>query len=85
MGNTDKQDSKGQMPESLRTFEAAARADGMKPKSQGLTAKPDTAPLRDSPERKDDTANAVLRAGVAKNPKAATKAVQDSPDPRLPK
>jgi len=81
---TKPRDSK-QMPESLRTFEAAGRSKGMKPKEQGLTAKPDTAPLPDSPKRKDETATKVLRAGVAKNPKAATKAVQDNPDPRLPK
>lgn len=85
MKNQTKSPDSKQMPESLRTFEAAGRSKGMKPKDQGLTAKPDTAPLPDSPKRKNETATKVLRAGIAKNPKSATRAVQDNPDPRLPK
>jgi hypothetical protein len=78
-GKTDRQ------PEALRTFEAAGRSGGEKPDEQGLKARPETAPLPDSNERKAETATRVLQAGVDKNPKAATKAVQDSKDPRLPR
>ena len=74
----------GQRPEALRSFEAAARAKGVKPSAQGLTARPDTALLRDSPDRKDSTATEVLKAGVEKDPRAATEAVQKSDDPRIP-
>jgi hypothetical protein len=72
-------------PESLRTFEAAGRAGGEKPAEQGLTARSDTAPLPDSNARKAETATRVLQAGVDKDPEAATKAVQDNKDPRLPR
>ena len=71
-------------PEALRSFEAAARSGGVKPVDQGLTAKNDTAPLPDDNQRKARTATQVLQAGVEKDPKAATKAVQDSDDPRIP-
>lgn len=74
----------GQQPEALRTFEAAARHDGVKPPDQGLTATSETGPLPDSSEREAKTATEVLQAGVKHDPKAATKAVQDSPDPRIP-
>ncbi|GLS21000.1 hypothetical protein GCM10007874_40170 [Labrys miyagiensis] len=77
-------EQKGQQPEALREFEAAARADGKKPDDQGLVAKPDTARLRDSPSRKDKAAADVLKAGVAHDPKAMTKVVQKSKDPRTP-
>jgi hypothetical protein len=83
MGTSDR-DTKNQRPEALRSFEAASRAGGVKPQDQGLTAKGDTKPLPDDPQRKDETATKVLQAGVDKDPKAATKAVQDSDDPRIP-
>ena len=79
---TDKKTDR--QPKSLRTFEAAGRSGGEKPADQGLEARPDTAPLPDSNERKAETATRVLQAGVDKDPKAATKAVQDNKDPRLP-
>ena len=71
-------------PESLKTFEAAARAGGKKPDDVGTHATPETAPLPDSTERKAETATKVLDAGVAKKPEEATKAVQESKDPRIP-
>jgi hypothetical protein len=36
--------SQGQQPEALKTFHTAARSGSVKPKDQGLTAKPDTSP-----------------------------------------
>ena len=69
-------------PESLAEFDAAARHGGVKPENQGLTANEDTAPRRDDPKLKDKTATEVLRAGVAKDPKAATRAAQSKRDPR---
>ena len=79
----DKRDD--QQPEALRTFEAASRSGGKKPSGQGLEARGDTGPLPDSTERKARTAAKVLQAGNEKDPKAATKAVQDRKDPRLPR
>ena len=75
---------KGEMPESLRTFEAAGRSGGAKPKDQGLTAKPETAAKPDDPDRKDKAATDVLAAGVKKDPEAMTEVVQKSKDPRIP-
>jgi hypothetical protein len=77
-------EQKGQQPEALREFEAAARAGGKKPDDQGMTAKPETASLPDSPARKQKAATDVLRAGVAHDPKAMTEVVQKSKDPRIP-
>ena len=75
---------KGEMPESLRTFEAAGRSGGAKPKDQGLTAKSETAAKPDDPDRKDKAATDVLAAGVKKDPEAMTEVVQKSKDPRIP-
>jgi hypothetical protein len=69
-------------PESLAEFDAAARHGGVKPENQGLTANADTAPRPDDPKLKDKTATEVLRAGVEKNPQAATRAAQSKRDPR---
>jgi hypothetical protein len=80
----DKPKKEGELPDPLRTFEAAARAGGEKPADQGLDATPETAPLPDSLEREVKTATEVLKAGVDKDPHAATEAVKDSPDPRIP-
>jgi hypothetical protein len=71
-------------PEALETFEAAARAGGKKPDDIGTTATPETAPRPDDPARKAATATRVLEAGVDKKPEEATRAVQDSKDPRIP-
>jgi hypothetical protein len=80
----DKPKEEGELPEALRSFEAAARAGGVKPPGQGLDATSETAPLPDSLEREVKTATEVLKAGVDKDPAAATEAVKDSPDPRIP-
>lgn len=69
-------------PESLAEFDAAARHGGVKPDDQGLTANEDSAPRRDDPKKKDRTATEILRAGVAKDPQAATRAAQSKRDPR---
>jgi hypothetical protein len=84
MSSETTKDPGGERPEALKTFEAAARSGGVKPREQGLTATPETAPVPDSSERKAKTATKVLQAGVADDPKAATEAVQESPDPRIP-
>jgi hypothetical protein len=80
-----KDNKAGEQPESLTTFEKAARSGGKKPGDQGLTATPETASRPDSTARKAETATKVLQAGVEKNPAKATAAVQKSRDPRIPK
>jgi hypothetical protein len=77
-------EEKGEQPEALREFEAAARAGGKKPDDLGVTATPETAPLPDSLEREQKAATDVLKAGVAHDPKAMTEVVQKSKDPRIP-
>jgi hypothetical protein len=72
-------------PESLAEFDKAARSGGRKPDDVGLTATPETGPRPDDPADKDRTATEVLRAGVAKDPQAATKAAQSRRDPRIDK
>lgn len=73
-----------QAPEALASLKSAARADGKKPKDQGVTAQNDTAPLRDDSQSKARTATKVFRAGIDHNPKAAEAAVKADPDPRNP-
>jgi hypothetical protein len=75
----------GAQPESLAEFDAAARKGGVKPADLGTTATPETAPRPDDPADKDRTATEVLRAGVAKDPAAATRAAQARRDPRIDK
>jgi hypothetical protein len=85
-GQTSGKDNRtGEQPESLTTFEKAARSGGKKPGDQGLTATPETASRPDSTARKAETATKVMQAGVEKNPGKATDAVQKSRDPRIPK
>jgi hypothetical protein len=70
-------EAKGQQPEVLQTFEAAARSGSVKPKEQGLTAQPDTAPKPKSPGKKNEAAAEVLKAGAegrARTSKAAKRA-----------
>jgi len=74
----------GDLPEALETFEAAARAGGVKPAKQGVDATPETEPKPDSLEREEKAATDVLKAGVAHDPKAMTEVVQKSKDPRIP-
>jgi hypothetical protein len=54
----------GRQPEALNRFDAASRSGSVKPKDQGLTAKPDTAPKPKSPAEKDNAAAEVLKAGA---------------------
>jgi hypothetical protein len=69
--------SKGQQPEALNTFETAARSGSVKPKTQGLTAKGDTAPKPKNLSKKNRAAAEVLKAGAqgrARTSAAANKA-----------
>jgi hypothetical protein len=74
----------GDLPEALETFEAAARAGGVKPPGQGVNATPETEPKPDDLGREVKAATDVLKAGVAHDPKAMTEVVQKSKDPRIP-
>ena len=74
----------GDLPEALETFEAAARAGGVKPGGQGVNATPETEPKPDDLKREVKAATDVLKAGVAHDPKAMTEVVQKSKDPRIP-
>ena len=71
---------KGQQPEALATFAASARNDARKPDDVGLTATPETAPLRTSSSKKADAATKVLREGVLKRDQGADEAVDALPD-----
>jgi hypothetical protein len=85
MSSTANGTIEGLEPEALRTLEAAARNGGIKPPELGLTATAETAPIPDSLAREVETATRVLRAGVDHDPRSATEAVQQSPDPRIPR
>ena len=61
--------AKRQQPEALMTFGAASRAGSVKPKDQGLTAKPETAPKPKSPRQKNEAAAEVLKAGAEGRPR----------------
>lgn len=65
----DKSGPKGQEPEALATFGAAARSGSRKPDEQGMTARPETAPKPASLERKQEKAAEVLREGAEKKPR----------------
>ena len=56
--------AKGQQPEALNTFGAAARSGSVKPTGQGLTAQADTAPKPKSASKKNAAAAEVLNAGA---------------------
>jgi hypothetical protein len=70
---------KGQQPEALNTFHAAARSGSLKPKDQGLTAKPETTPKPKNPTKKARAAADVLKAGAEGRPatKSAAKKASD--------
>lgn len=70
----------GQQPEALATFAASARNDARKPDEVGLTATPETAPLKTSPEKKAEAATKVLREGVLKRDQGADEAIDALPD-----
>jgi hypothetical protein len=76
----DASGAKGQQPEALKTFDAASRAGSVKPKDQGLTAQPETAPKRKDPSEKNKAAADVLNAGAEGRPgtNAAAKRASDS-------
>ena len=61
--------AKGQQPEALNTFHAAARSGSVKPKDQGLTAEADTAPKAKSLSKKNKAAADVLKAGAEGRPR----------------
>lgn len=71
--------AKGQQPEALRSLKSAARSGSRKPADQGLEAKGDTAPRPASPKQKQSAAAEVLKAGVAKKPKAMESAAKKAP------
>lgn len=71
---------KGQQPEALATFAASARNDARKPDEVGLTATPETAPLKTSPGKKAEAATKVLREGVLKRNQGADEAIDALPD-----
>jgi hypothetical protein len=71
--------SKGQQPEALRSLKTAARSGSKKPADQGLEAKAETAPRPASPRQKQSAAAEVLKAGVAKKPKAMEAAAKKAP------
>jgi hypothetical protein len=71
--------AKGQQPEALRSLKTAARSGSKKPADQGLNAKEDTAPRSASPKKKQSAASGVLKAGVAKEPKAMEAAAKKAP------
>jgi len=72
-------DGKGQQPEALRSLKSAARSGSRKPADQGLEAKGETAPRPASPRQKQSAAADVLKAGVAKKPKAMEAAAKKAP------
>lgn len=78
MANDDS--TKGQQPEALATFAAAARNDGKKPDDIGLTATPESAPIPASSEKKAQAASKVLREGVLQRDQGADEAVDALPD-----
>jgi hypothetical protein len=66
-------------PETLATFAAAARGDGMKPDHIGLEATPETEPLPIN-SKEDDAATKVLRDRVLKIDQSADNAIAGLPD-----
>lgn len=68
-GEKDKTGPKGQEPEALATFGAAARSGSEKPEEQGLTARPETAPKPASLDEKQAKAAEVLREGAGRKPR----------------
>ena len=70
---------KGQQPEALKTFHAAAQSGSMKPKEQGLNAKTDTAPTPKAPRQKSEAAAEVLEAGAKGRPRTS-KAAKNASD-----
>ncbi|GAC1333741.1 MAG: hypothetical protein NVSMB26_15340 [Beijerinckiaceae bacterium] len=69
-------DAKGQQPESLSTFKAAAQtSEKVKPKNLGLEADGKTAPPADDLKAEQKAAADILRAGAKHDPALADKAI----------
>lgn len=72
---------KGQQPETLATFAAAAKSGkGEKPKDIGMEATPETAPIPTDPRKKQDAATRILNEGATRQDRASDEAVDDLPD-----
>ncbi len=76
----DQDDRKGQQPEALATFAAAARKAGAKPDEVGLTATPETSPLPADSARKDQGATLRLREGTFGDKEGAEEVIDSLPD-----
>jgi hypothetical protein len=69
-------EAKGQQPESLSTFKAAAQTDQkVKPGEIGVEADSKTAPPPDDLKAEQKAAAAILRAGAEGNPALADQAI----------
>jgi hypothetical protein len=74
-------EAKGQQPESLSTFKAAAQTDQkVKPKNLGLEADSKTAPPRDDLKSGQKAAADILRGGAERDPARADKAIDSRKD-----
>lgn len=58
---------KGQQPAVSPSLETAARHDGVKPPSQGLTATKETAPVKENPDAKNAGAETILHQNAEKD------------------
>ena len=68
-------------PESLATFAASARdRAAKKPDDIGLTATPETAPLRGDLSKEEKTAADILNEGATGKPKGGKEEARDLPD-----
>jgi len=74
-------EAKGQQPESLSTFKAAAQTDKkVKPKELGVEADSKTAPPRDDLKAEQKAGVDILRAGAERDPARAAKAIGSRKD-----
>lgn len=76
----NQQGPSGLQPEVLKGLAAAARADGKKPASEGLTASAATAPKPASQADQVDAATKVLREGATGHDEGAEAAIAKLPD-----
>lgn len=74
-------EAKGQQPELLSTFKAAAQTDKkVKPKELGVEADSKTAPPRDDLKAEQKAGADILRAGAERDPARAAKAIGSRKD-----
>jgi hypothetical protein len=74
-------EAKGQQPESLSTFKAAAQTDKkVKPRELGVEADGKTAPRPDDLKAEQKAAADILRAGAERDPARADKAIDSRKD-----